>query len=230
MSSTIVGKKRKQPVAPPLPLAAHPAGLPDHLQPGCRVSVWWDGDSFTGTVLRMVHKCTRVKVLLERTAEWKEHEHEAEPKDVKPLVVVVEEEEGGHAVMGTAGGKRGKQPVALSVAEEALSEQVGGENEVLKRCKQEYVEEEHAALQQSLQPTISAVHAVAQCVICFGTMKEASTVSGCGHTFCRGCIVEAVRANSCCPVCKQPVWNYEVRPARRLSAVIGALEGFGKDK
>jgi hypothetical protein len=71
---------------------------------------------------------------------------------------------------------------------------------------------------------------VAQCVICFGTMKEASTVSGCGHTFCRGCIVEAVRAKSCCPVCKQPVWNYEVRPARRLRGVIGALEGFGKDK
>mgnify|MGYP005643357539 CR=1 FL=1 len=229
MSSTIVGKKRKQPVAapPPLPLAAHPAGLPDHLQPGCRVSVWWDGDSFTGTVLRMVHKCTRVKVLLARTAEWKEHEHEAELKDVKPLVVL---EEGGHAVMGTAEGKSRKQPVASPEAEEALSEQVGGENEALKQCKQEYVEEEHAALQLGLQQTISAVHAVAQCVICFGTMKEASTVSGCGHTFCRGCIVEAVRANNCCPVCKQPVWNYEVRPARRLSGVIGALEGFGKDK
>jgi hypothetical protein len=35
-----------------------------------------------------------VQVLLKRTAEWKEHEHEAELKDVKPLVLVEEEEEG----------------------------------------------------------------------------------------------------------------------------------------
>jgi hypothetical protein len=74
------------------------------------------------------------------------------------------------------------------------------------------VEEEHAALQLGLQQTISAVHAVAECIICLGTMKEASTVPGCGHTFCRGCIVEAVRANSGCPrVCKQPAWNYGIR-------------------
>jgi hypothetical protein len=73
------------------------------------------------------------------------------------------------------------------------------------------VEEEHAALQLGLQQTISVVHAVAQCVICFGTMEEASTVSGCGHTFCCGCIVKAVRAKICCCVCTQPAWNYEVR-------------------
>ena len=103
---------------------------------------------------------------------------------------------------------------------------VQGENKALKRCKQEFIEEDHAALHQQ----VSAVEAVAQCSICSGTMKQASTVSGCGHTFCRGCIVEAVRANSCCPVCTQPVWNYEVRPARRLNGVIGALEGFGKCK
>ena len=94
--------------------------------------------------------------------------------------------------------------MASPEAEEALSEQLGGKNETLKRCKQEYVEEEHAALQLGLQQTISVVHAVAQCVICFGTMEEASTVSGCGHTFCRGYIVEAVRAKICCSVCTQP--------------------------
>jgi hypothetical protein len=114
----------------------------------------------------MVHKCTRVKVLLARTVKWKEHEHEAELKDVKPLLLVVgEEEEGGHAAIGNAEGKRRKQPAALPEAEEALSEQVGGENEALKQCKQEYVEEEHAGLQLGLQQTISAVHAVAQCII-----------------------------------------------------------------
>jgi len=137
-----------------------------------------------------------------------------------------------HAI-GTAEGKRRKQPAALPEAEEALSEQVGGENEALKQCKQEYVEEEHAGLQLGLLQTISAVHAVAQCIICLGTMKEASTVSGCGHTFCRGCIVEAaalsaVRANSCCPrVCKQPAWNYDsgVSQARERLSLHDSVSG-----
>jgi hypothetical protein len=56
-----------------------------------------------------------------------------------------------------------------------------------------------------LHHMISAVEAVAQCSICSDTMKQASTLSGCGHTFCRGCIEEAVRVKGCCPVCHQPV-------------------------
>jgi hypothetical protein len=77
-----------------------------------------------------------------------------------------------------------------------------------------------------LQQQISAVEAVAQCGICSGTMKQASTVSGCGHTFCRSCIEEAVRVSGCCPVCHQPVWNRDIIPARRLNGVMAELDGF----
>jgi len=44
-----------------------------------------------------------------------------------------EAEEGGHAVVGTAEGKRRKQPVASPEAEEALSEQLGGENDAVMK-------------------------------------------------------------------------------------------------
>jgi late competence protein required for DNA uptake (superfamily II DNA/RNA helicase) len=115
---------------------------------------------------------------------------------VKPLA---EEVEGGHAV-GTDKGKKRKQPPQPTLEIEHLSDQLQGENVSLKRCKQEFIEEDHAALQQH----ISAVEAVAQCSICSDTMKQASTVSGCGHTFCRSCIEEAVRVNGCCPLCHQP--------------------------
>ena len=63
-----------------------------YLHPGCRISVSWQGESFKGTVLKVVGKGSRVKVLLDRTDEWGEHEHEVGVKDVKPL-----EGEGGRA-------------------------------------------------------------------------------------------------------------------------------------
>ena len=53
------------------------------------------------------------------------------------------------------------------------------DNQALRRC-----EEVHAATQQP----IAAMEAVAQCIICSDTMKQASTVSGCGPTFCRSCL------------------------------------------
>ena len=62
--------------------------------------------------------------------------------------------------------------------------------------------------------------------ICSGTMKQASTVSGCGHTFCRGCIEEAVRVKGCCPVCRQPAWHRDITHARLLSGVMAELDGF----
>ena len=91
-----------------------------------------------------------------------------------------------------------------------------GDNQALKRCKQEFIEEDHAAFQQ----VISAVEAVAQCSICCDTMKQASTVSGCGHTFCCSCIEEALRVTGCCPECHLPAWRRDIRPARRLNGVM----------
>ena len=105
---------------------------------------------------------------------------------------------------------------------EHLSDQLQGENEALKRCKQEFIEEDHAALHQQ----ISAVEAVAQCSICSDTMKQASTVSGCGHTFCRSCIEEALRVTGCCPECLLPAWHRDIRDSRRVNGVIEMAGGL----
>ena len=95
----------------------------------------------------------------------------------------------------------------LTSERERLSDQLLGKNEALRRCKQEFNEEDHAAVHQQ----IPSVEAVVQCSICCDTMKQASTVSGCGHTFCRSCIEEAVRVKGCCAVCHQPAWNRDIR-------------------
>ena len=71
-----------------------------------------------------------------------------------------------------------------------------------------------------MQQIMSAVEALAQCSICSDTMKQASTVSGCGHTFCRSCIEEALRVKGCCPECHLPAWRRDIRPARRLNGVM----------
>ena len=118
----------------------------------------------------------------------------------------------GHQVQG--GGKKRKHKHTSEV--ERPSEQLITDNEALKRCKQEFIEEDHAVFQQMM----SAVEAVAQCSFCSDTMKQASTVSGCGHTFCRSCIEEALRVKGCCPECHLPAWCRDIRPARRLNGVL----------
>ena len=118
----------------------------------------------------------------------------------------------GHRVQG--GGKKRKHDHTSEV--ERSSEQLLTDNEALKRCKQEFIEEDHAVFQQMM----SAVEALAQCSMCSDTMKQASTMSGCGHTFCRSCIEEALRLKGCCPECHLPAWRRDIRPARRLNGVM----------
>jgi late competence protein required for DNA uptake (superfamily II DNA/RNA helicase) len=104
-----------------------------------------------------------------------------------------------------------------SMAEtEHLSGQLVDDNQALKRCKEEFIEEDHAAMQQMM----SAVEAVARCSICCDTMKHASTVSGCGHTFCRSCIEEALRVTGCCPEYLLPAWRRDIMDSRRVEGVM----------
>ena len=118
--------------------------------------------------------------------------------------------------MSTDKGKKRKQEPQSAPETERFFNQLHGENRALKRCKQEFIEEDHAVFQQIM----SAVEAEAQCSFCSDTMKQASTVSGCGHTFCRSCIEEALRLKGCCPECHLPAWRRDIRPARRLNGVM----------
>ena len=109
-----------------------------------------------------------------------------------------------------------KRNQAQSFVPELISGQLVDNNQALKRCKEEFIEEDHAAMQQMM----SEVEAVARCSICCDTMKHASTVSGCGHTFCRSCIEEAVRMKGCCPECLLPAWHRDIRDSRRVNGIM----------
>ena len=124
---------------------------------------------------------------------------------------------------------RKKRQLQQSMAETVhLSVQLADANQALKRCKKESEEAVHVDVQRM----VSAVEpAVAQCNICCDTMTQASTMSGCGHTFCRSCIEEHVRMTGCCPECQVPARQQdiimnavvEVTDAACTSAVPGAI-------
>jgi hypothetical protein len=220
------GKKRAS--DPSSTQQQHPVYHQQHpvYRPGCRVSVLWYGEAFTGTVLMVVDEGTRVKVLVDGNAKWEEHEYDAELKDVKPLVVV----KGGHAVMRTdkQGKRKRKQQPAVAppeVEQEGISEQqqqqqqqLGVDIDAVKCCKHEFIEEEHLALQQM----VSAVSAAVQCSVCREAMRDASTLSVCGHTFCRSCIDKALRADGLCPVCGVPAWQKDIQVSRVVNNVLSA--------
>ena len=64
--------------------------------------------------------------------------------------------------------ERGEKRKLQSMAEtEHLSGQLVDDNQALKRCKEEFIVEDHAVFQQMM----SAVEALAQCSICCDTMK-----------------------------------------------------------
>ena len=74
--------------------------------------------------------------------------------------------------------------------------------------------------EQELAEKLASVKAAVQCGVCVGTMKEASMLSGCGHTFCRSCIDEALRVKAECPVCRQPAWCKDIQPHRHVDRVM----------
>ncbi|KAL2650770.1 hypothetical protein R1flu_018898 [Riccia fluitans] len=55
--------------------------------------------------------------------------------------------------------------------------------------------------------------------------KVAATIS-CNHTFCRSCILESLRANSCCPVCKTHFLRREARPAPQMDSLVEIFRGM----
>ncbi|KAF0690209.1 Aste57867_18400 [Aphanomyces stellatus] len=49
------------------------------------------------------------------------------------------------------------------------------------------------------------------CAICLDTLSDLTSTT-CGHLFCRGCIVNAIRATSKCPICQKPMTPASIHP------------------
>ncbi|KAL2652727.1 hypothetical protein R1flu_020855 [Riccia fluitans] len=64
-----------------------------------------------------------------------------------------------------------------------------------------------------------------RCAICLSLFKVAATIS-CNHTFCRSCILESLRTNSCCPVCKTHSSRREARPAPQMDSLVEIFRGM----
>ncbi|BBM96708.1 BRCA1-associated RING domain protein 1 [Marchantia polymorpha subsp. ruderalis] len=64
-----------------------------------------------------------------------------------------------------------------------------------------------------------------KCPVCLSLYKSAATIS-CNHTFCRSCILESVRATSCCPICKAHTTRREVRPAPQMDSLVDIFKGM----
>ena len=52
--------------------------------------------------------------------------------------------------------------------------------------------------------------AVFECPICFDTINEMTSTS-CGHIFCHSCIVECIKAQKKCPVCRKTARSNQLR-------------------
>ncbi|KAL2622589.1 hypothetical protein R1flu_002794 [Riccia fluitans] len=64
-----------------------------------------------------------------------------------------------------------------------------------------------------------------RCAICLSLFKVAATIS-CNHTFCRSCILESLRTNSSCPVCKTHSSRREARPAPQMDSLVEIFRGM----
>ncbi|XP_066188505.1 E3 ubiquitin-protein ligase RNF135 [Sylvia atricapilla] len=63
------------------------------------------------------------------------------------------------------------------------------------------------------------------CSCCLQLFAEPVRLSGCGHSFCRGCIVRycAGRPRAPCPLCRRAFEPRHLRPNRELAALLGLL-------
>ena len=191
---------------------------PTHLQPAPRLPGFREDKRVAGTLPKVNGICSMAKVLVNAANdEWREEhaQHQTVLMDMQPLAGADDDDAHNDDADKKKGGevesKRQLSEVKLPSSQPAF-----------KLFKQEFIGEGHSA---AVQQVVSAVESVAQCGICLGTMMQASTVSGCGHTFCRSCIEEALRVKGCCPQCLLPAWLCDIRDSRRVSAIMDALVG-----
>ncbi|XP_012433893.5 E3 ubiquitin-protein ligase RNF135 [Taeniopygia guttata] len=63
------------------------------------------------------------------------------------------------------------------------------------------------------------------CSCCLQLFAEPVRVPGCGHSFCRGCILRycAGRRRAACPLCRRAFEPQHLRPNRELAALLGLI-------
>ena len=92
---------------------------------------------------------------------------------------------------------------------------------VLKR-EEDDVEDIEGDAAASIRIMSTALLSAAQCSICQDILEDASSLSTCGHTFCKDCIHNTVATGktSCCPTCKVFAWARDVMPSRRVETLL----------
>eukprot|EP00873_Tetraselmis_striata_P007757 jgi/Tetstr1/428021/TSEL_000166.t1 len=67
------------------------------------------------------------------------------------------------------------------------------------------------------------------CKLCADMFDDPYTVPGCGHAFCRSCIIATLEgpgiSSSHCPTCKQPVWKCELARNTKYANLVAAMRG-----
>ncbi|KAF4801924.1 ring finger protein 135 [Turdus rufiventris] len=64
-----------------------------------------------------------------------------------------------------------------------------------------------------------------QCSCCLQLFAEPVRLTGCGHSFCRGCILRycSGRPRALCPLCRRPFESQHLRPNRELAALLSLI-------
>eukprot|EP00958_Prasinococcus_capsulatus_P028710 scaffold7204_cov354-Prasinococcus_capsulatus_cf.AAC.10 len=58
-----------------------------------------------------------------------------------------------------------------------------------------------------------------KCALCLGIFREPAKLARCGHYFCKGCILQSLKARPQCPLCLQPAKPREVAPCDTVAKV-----------
>ncbi|XP_072026128.1 polycomb group RING finger protein 6-like [Amphiura filiformis] len=67
------------------------------------------------------------------------------------------------------------------------------------------------------------------CHLCGGYFVDATTITECLHTFCKGCLVQYLYTNENCPTCDKqvhpsnPFFDYAIRPDRTIQDIVNKL-------
>jgi hypothetical protein len=91
------------------------------------------------------------------------------------------------------------------------------------RSRVEELINERQATQQRQLALDAQLKEEVRCCICLDTMVNAVSLTTCSHRFCEGCIRDALRATSKCPLCSKPARPRDVQADPMLRTLITSL-------